>query len=81
MSKYDQIPLKRTKARVKHICLICREIIEVGNYYYTQRDKFLHSLTNKKFCEDCCLKYGALSLNKKAKILNTMDNTHLKEYF
>jgi len=51
MSKYNDFKyLKKTKARVNHICSNCGEEINPGSYYYAEsiKDKFLHSLHAKK---------------------------------
>lgn len=80
MSKYNQIPLKRIKARVKHLCLKCNKNIEIGTYYYAQKDRFLHSLSNKKFCEDCYSKYGESLLKEKSRNFNILNNTNLRKY-
>ena len=65
-SKYDSLKfLKRTKARVVHRCDKCGKLINPGEFYYaeTLKDKFLHTLHNKKFCESCYKKYGDSLLN------------------
>jgi len=61
MSKYNSLKfLKKTKARVNHRCNKCGRIINSGSFYYAEtiKDKFLHTLHNKKFCEDCYKEYG-----------------------
>ncbi len=40
MSKYDQIPLKKIKARVQQVCLKCNNIIKIAEFYYAQKDRF-----------------------------------------
>jgi len=65
MSKYDQIPLRKIKARVEHICLKCNKLIKIGDVYYAQKDRFLHSLSNKKFCKNCYSKFGENLLKEK----------------
>ena len=60
ISKYDNLKFfKKTKARVNHICLKCGQQIIAGDYYYTEtiKDKFLHALHNKKFCNNCYKEY------------------------
>jgi len=60
MNKYNNLKfLKRTKARVSHKRDKCEKIINPGDFYYaeTLKDKFLHTLYNKKFCESCYKKY------------------------
>lgn len=46
---------KETKARSVHNCLKCGKGIQVKEIYFREEDadKFLHSLHNKKFCQDC----------------------------
>ena len=61
MGKYNQLKiLKKTKARVSHFCSQCGKEIESVGFYYkeTGRDRFLHSLHAKKFCEECYEKFG-----------------------
>ncbi len=66
MIKYDNLKfLKRTKTRVVHRCDKCGKLISLGDFYYaeTLKDKFLHTLHNKKFCEDCYKEYSEDLLN------------------
>lgn len=68
MSKYNNLKfLKKTKARVEHRCQNCGELIGPGALYYSEklRDRFLHTLHEKKFCEQCYKKYGDQLLNLK----------------
>jgi len=61
MGKYSNLKfLKKTKARVNHICSKCGKKIESGSFYYAEtiKDKFLHSLHAKKFCVECYEKFG-----------------------
>jgi len=61
MEKYNNLKfLKKTKARVNHVCSKCDQQINTGDYYYpeTIKDRFLHTLHNKKFCSGCYKKYG-----------------------
>ncbi len=61
MSKYNSLKfLKKTKARVNHVCENCGKEIESGDLYYkeTVKDKFLYSLHAKKFCTECYEKFG-----------------------
>lgn len=61
MGKYDHLKyLKKTKARVNHICSKCEKEIELGSFYYAEtfRDKFLHTIYPKRFCAECYGKYG-----------------------
>lgn len=63
MSKYNQLKfLKKTKARVNHVCDKCGREIESNSYYYKEalQDKFLHSLHAKKFCAECYEKFGEI---------------------
>ncbi len=56
MSKYDNLKyFKETKARATHLCIICKEKINIGDIYYPEviKDKFLHSLHRKKLCGKC----------------------------
>lgn len=70
MGKYERVPLKRVKARVEHQCSICGEIIGVGKYFYSRRDRFLQSLHSKDFCSKCYQMYGEAvsSIDRKRKI-------------
>jgi len=64
MSKYDNLKFfKETKARTNHICIECGQQINAGDFYYADdlKDKFLHSLHKKKFCNKC---YEAYFKNK-----------------
>ena len=61
MGKYNQLKfLKKTRARVNHICSMCGKEIESGSFYYAEtiKDRFLHSLHAKKFCAECYEKLG-----------------------
>lgn len=61
MSKYDELKyLEPTKARVSHTCHNCNGVISKGDTYYSEklRDRFLHSLHEKKFCIRCYKKFG-----------------------
>jgi len=56
MSKYDNLKiLKKTRARTNHICIKCGQQINAGDFYHAEgmKDKFLHSLHRKKFCNKC----------------------------
>lgn len=56
MNKYDDLKtLKRTKARTNHSCNKCGQSISINEFYYAEvlKDRFLHSLHRKKFCENC----------------------------
>ena len=76
MSKYNQIPLEEHKARVSHHCFFCNEEIKSGDKVYYQSDKFLQTLSNKKFCENCFSKYGqkllVIQTSKKDKNQRTL---------
>jgi hypothetical protein len=61
VSKYDNLKFfKKTKARANHICSNCGAQINKGDIYYPEviKDKFLHSLHNKKLCKHCYEKIG-----------------------
>ena len=75
MSKYDVIPLKEHKARVSHICFSCGKEINAGEKVYYQSDRFLQSLSNKKFCEQCFNKEGQNLLNIKKSKRNPKQKT------
>lgn len=69
MSKYNGIPLKPHKARVNHKCYSCDRAIQKGELVYYQENKFLQSLSRKKFCEECFNKNGQKLLEiKRGKI-------------
>jgi len=56
MGKYDNLKiLKKTQARASHKCYNCGKLINPGDFYYSEKlkDRFLHSLHLKKFCENC----------------------------
>ena len=56
MSKFDDFKiLKRTKARTNHLCSKCGAVVKINEFYYAEasKDKFLHSLHKKKYCEKC----------------------------
>ena len=56
MNKYYYLKsFKKTKARTEHRCNHCGVIISRGEFYYAEelKDKFLHSLHRKKFCNNC----------------------------
>lgn len=72
MGKYDQIPFRRVKARTEHQCSKCGKVIQAGDYYYTQRDRFLQSLHSPKFCSECYQEHGAKLLEKQK--IHTRDN-------
>ena len=61
MNKYNNLKyLKKTKARAEHRCNNCGDLINAGEFYYaeTLKDKFLYTLHNKKFCNNCYKKFG-----------------------
>lgn len=67
MGKFNNLKiLKKTKARTSHQCNICGKIINQGDYYYKEhiKDKFLHSLNAKKFCNECYNKFGDRLINR-----------------
>jgi hypothetical protein len=81
MGKYDHIPLKKIKARTENQCSKCEKVIQVGEHYYSQRDRHLQSLHSPKFCSECYQKHGAKLLEKQK--IRTRDNKtgKLDNYF
>jgi len=75
MSKYDDIPLKHHKARVHHKCYSCDRMIQKGEIVYYQDDKFLQSLSRKKFCVECFNKNAQKLLLIKKKKTNKDQRT------
>jgi protein-arginine kinase activator protein McsA len=68
MGKYNQLKfLKRTEARVNHICSKCGKEIESGSFYYAEklRDRFLHIPYAKKFCAECYENFGDRLIAKR----------------
>lgn len=68
MSKFEELKyLKPTKARVSHLCNNCHNTINIGDTYYSEklRDRFLHTLHEKKFCSECYNKSGNHLLKTK----------------
>ena len=65
-SKYKTY-LKKVKARVGHICIMCKNGIAPGEFYYreTNEDRFPQTLHAKKFCSNCYQKHGDNLLNKR----------------
>ncbi len=56
MGKYDSLKkLKKTKARVPHVCSSCGSSIATGEEYYKEHIdvKFLHTLHATKYCHKC----------------------------
>jgi hypothetical protein len=67
MAKYDRLKsLKKTKARVPHLCSRCGAAILPGDHYYKEHidDRFLQSLHGKKFCGHCFDEHGDALLKK-----------------
>jgi hypothetical protein len=67
MGKFDSLKtLKRTSARVAHLCSKCGGDIAPGQSYYKEhiQDKFLQSLNARKFCAQCFGQHGEALLNK-----------------
>ena len=59
MDKYSDLKIfKETKARASHVCSDCGNQIKTGDIYFAEtfKDRFLHSLHNKKLCEKCYAK-------------------------
>jgi len=69
MGKYDDLPLNRVKARTVHQCNRCGAIVIMGDYYYTQRNRFLQFLhrTPKEFCSKCYDEHGKNLVTMKSK--------------
>jgi len=67
MSKYDSIKfLKRTKARLAHICDNCGGEISQGDIYFPESIGKVNApgVRLKKFCKDCSDEYGEELLRK-----------------
>jgi hypothetical protein len=79
MGKYDQYPLKKVRARIEHQCNKCNSKIGKGEYYYTQRGRFLQFLhkSPKEFCLKCYQEHGEKLLMTEKKE-NVTDNTSRK---
>jgi hypothetical protein len=61
MSKYNSIKyLKKTKARISHICECCNEEIKKGEIYYPESVGRINApgVKLRKFCMNCYKKYG-----------------------
>lgn len=61
MSKFDGMTmLKKTRARVGHVCSRCGGEILRGSDYYKEhvQDKFLQFLQAKKYCITCFEQHG-----------------------
>ena len=70
MGKYNQLKyLKKTRARVHHLCSYCGETIFPREYYYKEaiRDKFLQFLHAKSFCIKCYEQHGEALLTMKVR--------------
>lgn len=69
MSKYDSVPLKPVKATKQFICYNCNSNINPKEIYHMQKDEFLQTLSNKRFCAKCFEKEGQnlLSIKKLKK--------------
>jgi hypothetical protein len=67
MGKYDSLTLlKRTRARVSHLCSKCGAGISIGDDYYKEhlQDPFLHKMGARKFCAHCFQEHGESLLKK-----------------
>lgn len=56
MSKYNQLKiLKKKIANANFRCKLCKRFIMEGDAYYSEevKNKFIHSLHKKSFCEEC----------------------------
>ncbi|MCP8315435.1 MAG: hypothetical protein H3Z52_13700 [archaeon] len=81
IGKYDVVPLKRVRARVTHQCNKCGIAIGIGEYYYTQKDRFLQFLHAKKFCSKCYQEYGeGLLAMKQEKGIGNNTSKKLNNY-
>lgn len=61
MGKYNSLKIiKMTKARKHHLCSKCGQEISPGENYYKEqiRDKFIHTLNLRKYCQLCYERYG-----------------------
>lgn len=68
MGKYDNLKvLKKTKARVAHVCSKCGADISKGDQYYREdiQDRFLHSLNARQYCFPCFEKDGDALLKNR----------------
>jgi len=69
MSKYDSLKvLKKTKARIDHICENCARLIAAGESYYSlELSGRVHypGFHRKAFCGECHGKFGEELLNMK----------------
>lgn len=81
VGKYNNLKiLKETKARSQHVCYKCNINISPGEVYYGEyvKDKFLHSLNDKKFCHSCFEKYGvrllSMTKSKRTPLDRTLDD-------
>jgi hypothetical protein len=69
MGKFDSLKtLKKTSARVAHLCSKCGGAISPGESYYKDhiQDRFLHALHAKKYCVACYEKHGDALLKKSS---------------
>jgi len=86
MSKYNNLKyLKKTKARVDHICENCGKLILPEQEYYRETidDKFLHSLHSKSFCSKCYEEHGEslLKIKSRKEIARKRGSTKLEDFF
>ena len=61
MSKYDALKfLKKTKARIQHICESCNREINKGEIYYSESIGRVNApgVKLRKFCNNCYEKHG-----------------------
>ena len=80
MGRYDQIPFRKVKARTEHKCTKCGDIVQAGEYYYTQRDKFLQTLHSPKFCSKCYQEHGAKFFTKQKKHTKDIESKKMDNY-
>lgn len=60
MGKYNAFKVLKKKIAYSNFqCRLCKQFIKEGDSYYSEqiKDKFLHSLHNKKFCKECVEKF------------------------
>lgn len=70
MNKHNSILLKPIKATKSFECYKCDSEIKPSEIYYMQKDKFLQTLSNKRFCSKCFKEHGQKLLEIKKQKLN-----------
>lgn len=87
MSKFDKFKkIISVKSRTNHICNNCSSLIRKGELYYKENieDKFLQSLSLKKFCFKCYEDLGDSLLfcsTKQKKNKNDIEHKNLLDLF